>query len=254
MPESAPRATACSGTFFPRRSRAEASLQLEEGVNSTMLLLVRHAATIRHNSTDPAMNGWADVPLSHGGREQAIALGRRLAEEAPEAVIYASPLRRTVETAQPLAERLGRAPVPLRSIREIHCGIVDGWPTSRVMREYPEWWEANLAQADDDFRWPEGESYRHFRSRCLRAIRALNSRHPAERVIVVTHTGVITQLLGAFCGISAARWDTWRPHHASITRIEVCGDDAMLHTFDDHEHLRGTALKNSHQLPVPGSR
>lgn len=184
------------------------------------------------------MNGWADVPLGVEGLLQAQQVGERLRREHPIAPVYSSPLRRTAETARPIAAGTQRMFRFVRSLREINCGVVDGWPVSRVRSEYPEWWEANLRQQDDEFRWPEGESYRHFRARVLRAIASIARRHEGEEVIVVTHTGVITQIIGSFCGEPPARWDTWRPHHASITTIEVAGDEAKLVRFDDHEHIR----------------
>ncbi|HET9948522.1 MAG TPA: histidine phosphatase family protein [Longimicrobiales bacterium] len=203
----------------------------------TLLLLVRHGDTGRFRRDDPTMNGWIDVPLSGRGRAQAERVARRLRGFDVTAPIYTSTLGRARETAAIISRRTGLPIVPLRSLREIRCGIVDGWPVSRVQRLFPDWWRANLARGDADFRWPGGESYRHFRSRVLRAVLALVCRHPGERVIVVTHAGVVTQLLGALCGITPARWDSYRPAAGSLTMIEWCGAHGVLHSFDDREHL-----------------
>lgn len=204
----------------------------------TLLLVVRHAETVRHRSADPPMNGWADVPLSSEGIEQAERIASRLRDEGVRGPVYSSPLSRAIETATPISKALGEPIVPVRSLREIRCGIVDGWPISQVRREFPEWWAENLQQDNPDFRWPGGESYQHFRSRTSAGVRAIIKRHPGERVVLVTHSGVVTQLIGGLCRVNPARWDHYRPDHASLTVIEWYRDDALLHTFNDTSHLQ----------------
>ena len=66
------------------------------------LLFIRHALPIRREVTE----GAADPPLSDIGHQQAQLLTDYLASEHIDA-IYASPLKRAVETAQPLSERHG---------------------------------------------------------------------------------------------------------------------------------------------------
>ena len=99
-------------------------------------------------------------------------------------------------------------------MREIYCGRLEGVPLVEVQRRYPFLWQANLRQADDDFHWPGGESYRDFRRRALRAVGAIAAAHPGELVMIVTHAGVIAQVLGALNGIRAARWEPFRPSNA----------------------------------------
>ena len=68
----------------------------------TILFLVRHAVT---EHTGKKLSGWMeDIPLSDQGRAEAEAVAERLADHKLDA-IYASPIDRTVQTAQPIAER-----------------------------------------------------------------------------------------------------------------------------------------------------
>jgi probable phosphoglycerate mutase len=62
--------------------------------------MVRHGATVL--SAEDRFAGASDVELSDEGREQTRRLAERLSHEKIVAV-YASPLGRTVETAQILA-------------------------------------------------------------------------------------------------------------------------------------------------------
>jgi broad specificity phosphatase PhoE len=78
----------------------------EAPCGSTVVLLVRHAEK-EAGAEDPA--------LTPAGRERAEAL-REVAGSAGVSAVYTTQLRRTRETAQPLAERLG---VPV-TVREVH--------------------------------------------------------------------------------------------------------------------------------------
>jgi broad specificity phosphatase PhoE len=202
-----------------------------EGMDACRLLLIRHAE-MQGTTEDPAglLCGWCDSPLSARGRRQAEALARRLTHEPPATVLYSSPLRRAAETAAVLSEKLALAVRWTPRLREISCGILDGHSISEAQSKYPELWRRNLAQTDEDFRWPGGESYREFRARCLGVLERIAAQHPGERVLVVTHAGVISQCLGWLNGKSAAQWEPYRPRNASIT--EVRWAEAVLR-FDD---------------------
>ena len=204
----------------------------------TTLVLIRHGHVADNDPGDDArLCGWSDPPLSALGRWQVEQLRARLAGEPPAAAVYTSPLHRAAETARTVTGDLGMPLWLRRSLREIGCGAVDGWPLWQVKRRYPELWVSNLSQADEHFRWPGGESYRAFRSRTLRAIEGIATAHRGRRVIVVTHAGVITQLLGALRGTSAARWDAFRVGNASITEVRWHDGSGAVRRFDDRRHL-----------------
>jgi broad specificity phosphatase PhoE len=168
---------------------------------------------------------------------QTEVLRARLAAEPRPDAIYASTLRRSRETAEAIAAALRVRPRLLRSLREIDCGRLDGWLLQEVRRAYPELWQRNLAREDDEFHWPEGESYRALRRRGLRAVRQIAARHAGGRVAIVTHAGVITQVLGALHGVAPARLDAFVVGNASLTEVRWDGDRGTLVRFDDRDHL-----------------
>lgn len=185
------------------------------------------------------MSGWTDFPLSSLGWRQVEALRRRMASEPPGEARYASPLRRAHETAQAL-DGLPFGPLHLLDeIKEIYCGEVDGWTASRTQQCYPQIWEANLRQDDDDIRWPGGESYRELRERCCAGLDQIAATHPGERVVVVTHAGVISQVIGALHGLRPASWGKFRPGNCSLTEVEWGPGGRWLLGFDDRSHLAG---------------
>jgi broad specificity phosphatase PhoE len=188
-------------------------------VPEARLLLVRHAAPAEEWQADSRLCGWYDPPLGSRGRQQAAQVAERLAAASEPAVVYASPLRRAWQTAEVIADGLGLPVVPLPAVREVHCGVLDGMPYDEVRARHPELWERNVAQRDETFRWPGGESYAEFRHRVRSAIDAIAERHAPGQALIVTHTGVITQTLGMLHGWCAARWDRGRPPHAALVEV-----------------------------------
>jgi broad specificity phosphatase PhoE len=184
------------------------------------------------------MSGIADFPLSDLGRREVALLTSALVRCGERfAAIFTSPLMRARETALPLAEAgLGEL-VVVDALREIDCGELEGVEIEEVKCRYPELWAANLRQDDPDFCWPGGERYNAFRARCVDALKMLAVQHPGERLAVVTHAGVISQMLGVLAGTSAAQWERFRPGNTAITELRVRGESGVVVRFDDREHL-----------------
>jgi len=203
----------------------------------TTLILIRHAHTLGNDGPTPTLSGRTDPPLSPRGRREVRLLHDRLAGERFDA-LYSSPLGRARRTAAALAGR-AHPPTLVPALQEIDCGRLDGYSLEAVRRDFPDLWRVNQRQEDDRFRWPGGESYREFRARCLRALRGLVRAHPGGRVAVVTHAGVISQVLGFLGGAGAARWEAGRPGTTGLTELEWSrGGVARVVRFDDRDHLR----------------
>ncbi len=185
----------------------------------TRLLLVRHAPSDSAWEPDRRLCGWYDPPLGDSGMLRARRLAADLMTSGATAV-YASPLRRAWQTAEPISAALHIAAEALPDLREISCGMVDGMLLDAVRERYPDHWHTNLLQQDDEFRWPGGESYTEFRQRVRACLEELSIRHCGESVIVVAHTGVVTQVLGMLYGWNPARWDRRRPEHTALTIVD----------------------------------
>jgi broad specificity phosphatase PhoE len=199
------------------------------------LQLIRHAETAANlMGSDAIMSGWTDLPLTAHGLTQAKALGARLVADPAPSAIYSSPLTRARHTAAILGAHLGQREVRVeRALSEIGCGTVDGWPIRQVQERYPREWAQNASQCDPDFRWPGGESYREFRERILGVMERIATYHHPTRVLVVTHAGVISQIVGWMKGESPARWESFRPRNTSITELIWHAGHAELVSFDD---------------------
>lgn len=99
------------------------------------LILVRHGQT--DWNLEQRMQGQLDIPLNETGREQAVALGKRLALWAVDRV-YVSPLERARETA---ALALAGRHVPLTvdaRLSEIYLGRLQGMTVQKAAPLFPD--------------------------------------------------------------------------------------------------------------------
>jgi broad specificity phosphatase PhoE len=93
----------------------------------------------------------------------------------------------------------------------------------QLQRQFPDLWHRNQTQTDETFAWPGGEAYTDFRARVLAGLDRAAATYPAGRVVVVTHAGVITQVLGVVEGRPACIWEPDRPR--PLTATEVLWDE-----------------------------
>ncbi|HEX7420477.1 MAG TPA: histidine phosphatase family protein, partial [Thermoanaerobaculia bacterium] len=105
---------------------------------TTRVYLIRHGAT--ELSAEDRFAGAVDVLLSDTGRNQARLLGERLSRERICAV-YASPMKRTISTAELVAEPHRLDVCPIDELREIAHGRWEGKSRAEVAREYHEEYE-----------------------------------------------------------------------------------------------------------------
>src|SRR6476620_9810683 len=107
--------------------RVVRQFRFQPPAGSTELLLVRHGESEPAVEGQPfeLLNGQGDPALSPEGAAEAELVGERLESEHIDA-IYVSTLRRTAETAAPLARRIGITPVPDDDLREVFLGEWEG--------------------------------------------------------------------------------------------------------------------------------
>ena len=169
---------------------------------TTRVFLIRHGAT--ELSAEDRFAGAVDVLLSDAGRNQARLLGLRLAHEKVAAV-YASPLKRTVETASLVAEPVGIEVKTLDAVREIAHGRWEGRTRAEVEQEFA----AEYAKWEEDpytFAPAGGESGLQVTARALPALLELVQRHEGARFVVVSHKATIRLLLSSLLGFDPRRY------------------------------------------------
>ena len=121
--------------------------------------------------------GWLPGRLSERGRELADELGRRRREDGLAAV-FASDLRRAVETAEIAFAGSGTAVFYDRRLRECDYGELNGMPRERL--------EAERALHVDE-PYPGGESWRQAITRVESFLEELEREWDGTRVLVIGH-------------------------------------------------------------------
>jgi probable phosphoglycerate mutase len=202
---------------------------------ATELLVVRHgeSAAFRPDDPFPLVDGHGDPPLHPNGEAQAERVADRLAGEAIDA-IYVTKLRRTAQTAAPLAEKLGLTPEVDPDLHEVHLGDWEGGLLRRkAAEEDPVYLQV---QASEDWgHIPGAESFAALTDRCVRGVRRIHAAHPDQRVAVFVHGGVIGALLAHATG--SRRFAFAGADNASIQHLVVSGDDWRLRCYNDTAHL-----------------
>ena len=172
------------------------------------LILVRHG---RPNEIDSAMPG--DPSLNEDGWRQARAVARLLAGEGITRIV-ASPMRRALETAQPLADRVGLAVDIAPGWAEADRGAHRYRSTETLRAEGGEAWARFLA---DPIRYLGAEP-EAFRAGVLAALEATGAGDDrTARVAVFTHGLPINVVLAHALGLDSVT--TFLVGYGSVTRL-----------------------------------
>jgi 2,3-bisphosphoglycerate-dependent phosphoglycerate mutase len=203
------------------------------------LILIRHgeSAPARLDDPFPLVDGRSDPPLDPQGRKEADLVAERLADE-DVAAIYVTPLRRTAETAAPLAARLGLTPNVEPGLVEVHLGEWEGGVFRVKFAER----DPRALQMYTDERWdviPGAESNAVVEARVRDAIGRIAAAHPDQRAVVVTHGGMIATIVSLATG--SRPFAFLGADNGSLTHLVVTPDQWIVRRYNDTGHL-GTDL------------
>jgi 2,3-bisphosphoglycerate-dependent phosphoglycerate mutase len=193
---------------------------------TTEICLVRHAA-YDPGDRERAVDGRWDPALSEEGRQQADALAARLSAFTWDH-LRSSHLLRATATAERIGAACGLLPEREPAWAEFSKGRLEGVvPTGAVHEEYARHWR------DGDWRdWPGGEIRGDFRDRVLGALRGCPE---GSRTLVVTHGGVVNEVLRALLG--GPPRSLFRIDLTGVTRIGLDGGHAVVAAVNDTWHL-----------------
>jgi broad specificity phosphatase PhoE len=204
-----------------------------------LLILVRHGET--ESNRERLALGREDVPLNERGRRQAAALTASLAG-VPATAIYASPLRRAVETARPLAEVLGLEVQVDDDLIEMAVGDLEGLSPRELSERYGDFLREWFSTQAGNLRMPGGESLQDVQDRAWAAIERLRERHPEETVVVVTHNFTIHAILCRALGLPLASFRRLRHDLAGKAVLELRDDRVIVISLNDTCHLEAEGL------------
>lgn len=184
-----------------------------------------HLDLLRHGETEfgGGLRGSIDDALTDTGWQQmrAAVVGR-----GPWDRIVSSPLQRCARFADELAERLG-LPVELApDLQELHFGDWEGQSPAQLM----ETDAAGLGLFWEDpygFTPPNGEPVQAFAARVLAAVEGLQRVYDGQRVLLISHGGVMRLLLARARGLPREQLLQVTVAHGGLFVLDVQADGEL---------------------------
>jgi len=148
----------------------------------------------RHGETDwnieGILQGWLDVPMNQRGRAQAREFADAFAD-CGFTRVYTSPLRRALESAEIIADRLGLpSPVCHDGLKERNFGVIQGIPKAELAELNPALLQ-HILKRDPASSFEQGESMDEFATRVLDAAMSIGDENAGGCVLVITHGWVM---------------------------------------------------------------
>jgi broad specificity phosphatase PhoE len=183
----------------------------EEDFSTTRLLYIRHGE-VPGNDPNPAIyiytGSGTDDSLTEKGKTQAEKCAKTISSLQKSGVlgnitaIYASDLKRAIETSKPIAEELGLSVYLRHDLREISWGCADG----QLVKKMTEEWKAAEHQIhqqypDRKIRWDylpvfeSAETYNALLSRNIKELQTIGETHKGQTVLIVGHGRVLKTLI-----------------------------------------------------------
>jgi probable phosphoglycerate mutase len=167
-------------------------------MKETEIILIRHGET--EWNSQKRMQGHSNSDLSEVGRGQIQALGE-LMKNVSFDHIYSSDSLRTRQTAEAITQYSGHTLQFDQRIREKNLGVFEGLTSTEAKERHPEIYRL-FKTAGANYVIDEGESTQQLLERALEFIEEIRLRHPQERVVMVTHGGVVRVLMKHALGLS----------------------------------------------------
>lgn len=163
-----------------------------------LLLLIRHGEN-DFVKTGKLPGQRAGIHLNERGQKQAQALGDGL-KDVPIKAIYASPLERAIETAEPIAKARNLQILQEPNLLDADVGRWQG-KSLKVLRLTNAW--KIVQHSPSRFQFPEGESFIDLQTRIANALENIIRKHnkPKDIIAVVFHADPIKLAVAHFLGL-----------------------------------------------------
>jgi len=201
----------------------------------TRILIARHGQT--ESNRDGLFCGHSETALTDLGREQARALGRRLADVGITAA-YASDFSRAIETAQIALGERPLAPTVDPALRELHYGEWEMQRERLVRKSHPEQYALMRAE-DPAWHPPGGENIHMVRQRTAAALARIARKHQNQTVLVVTHGTAINCMLSEVLGMAPEFTFRFDVANCGLSEVHLRSRRLVVVTLNDRSHLQG---------------
>jgi alpha-ribazole phosphatase len=174
---------------------------------------------LRHGETElgGGLRGSLDDALTDAGWAQ---MRSAVIEQGPWDRLISSPLQRCARFAEELGSQLG-LPLQLdKDLQELHFGAWEGKSAAALMDTDAE--ALGLFWADPySFTPPQGERVEDFSTRVLAAVARLHAAYAGERVLLISHGGVMRLLLAQARGLPREQLLNVEVGHGALFSLRV---------------------------------
>lgn len=204
----------------------------------TRLILVRHGATAINLQRPYRLQGRVlDPDLADLGRRQSQAACEALRHLSVNAV-YASPLKRAMQSARIVAEPHRVQVQPQPALAEADVGQWEGLTWEEAKGRDPDAYERFMADPGSH-PYAGGECMQDVLDRVSPGFRRLMAQHPQQTIVVVAHNGVNRTYCCHLLGLPLSRVRGIPQANGAVNVIESDGTDVSLVTLNSTLHLEG---------------
>jgi probable phosphoglycerate mutase len=195
---------------------------------------------LRHGETEASRTGgyvgFTDVDLTPEGLAMAEAFAEKY-KHLPWQAIFASPLKRTVATATPIAKAVGLNIQLRNGLKEMFFGEWEGLSLEEVKARHDK--DYNNWMTEPAWNPPTGgETGMQVASRAAMVIAEIENQFTEGNVLVVSHKTTIRLMLCSLLGIDSGRYrDRINMPVASVSLVRFDKYGPMLLKHGDRTHL-----------------
>ncbi|CAH8319930.1 unnamed protein product [Eruca vesicaria subsp. sativa] len=161
-------------------------------------------------------------------------IAERLGKEERPIAIYSSDLKRAKDTALKIAETCFCSKVTeVPELKERHVGSLQGLYWKEGAEKEPEAYSAFFSSQNDLEIPGGGESFDQLCERSMNALKQIAKKHKGERVIVVTHGGVLRAIYMSITQASSAG----KLLNASVNVVRFSDEKWIIDSWSDVSHL-----------------
>jgi len=202
---------------------------------NTEIFLIRHGETIWN--TKKLIQGQLDSPLTDNGIYQSNLLAQRMEKINPD-IIYTSDLKRAVDTANIINQHINKDIIEISGVRERHWGVFQGADWPKIKKFFPTQYKY-YRNDSKNYKIPNGESYNQVTKRTMDSLVDIIENHKNQKVVIVTHGGVISPLIRDLLSIPYETHRKFTISNTSITKLVYSDFGFSILSLGDIAHLEG---------------
>ncbi len=212
------------------------------------ILFVRHGRTDWNESM--RYQGKSDIPLNEEGLLQAQKTSRRISQWFSPEVVYSSPLKRALVTAETINNAF-EEPVDLRvfdELAEMDFGRWEGRSFRELRKEEAELymnWRHDPVRVTP----PGGEPFEHICERVSRVLEEIQATG-MTRILVVSHGGILRACIMKLLSLDSSVIWKLRLDNCAISIVDMLNYTAALVSWNDHIHVN-LPLELAGNIPLP---